>query len=558
MFHTGRPRAAVPGYRRGASLRRLLAATAAIGALLAATASVALADPVAINGNPLTVYVGPQGQLQGYLAGSDQGIYYSPSQTLGDAGFFLAFPAGGAGPAALTDPEGDGSIGSVWGFDGSAGPSGLSLYTNPAQNPVTGSGTAADPFSQVTSYRAPGGTTGVDVAQTTTYVNGATEFMTKWVVTNHTGVPVNFRAFAAADFFFEGDDRGTGVFTLGPPRFIGGTNVDSGRSGGFVEVNDGVSPPWDHYQELPYPDVWDNVIERAADATSPASFNDNVDPDDVDNAGGVEWDKYASSQTLGTGESATFELISRVTVPAALQLNPTNAGAPQGVPINITATALDSSGNPYAGKTLHYDIAGVNPGSGNLALNGSGQAVITDPGTNAGGDTVSAYVDFNGDGVREPAEPQASALATFVDHVAPTCKVSVKGDRPGGGGGAGNTLVITVNCNETAQISVATTLLAPAARHASATDAKRKKHKKHRKVKTIRLPKTTATIAPGGAVPVGIKVPKSVAKKYAGKTLTAKLVVTVKDAAGNATKVRTTKKVKIAKPKKHKKHHRKH
>jgi hypothetical protein len=194
----------------------------------------------------------------------------------------------------------------------------------------------------------------------------------------------------------------------------------------------------------------------------------------------------------------------------------------------------------------------VNPSSGSVTLNGAGQGVITDPGTNAGGDTIAAFVDFNHDNTREPAEPQASALATFVDHIAPTCKVTVKGDRPGGGGGAGNALVITVNCNETATLSVSTSLLAPVAHHSSASDAKKKKHKK--KQRTIKLPKTTATIQPGHSVPVSIKVPKRIARKYAGKKLTAKFVVTVKDGVGNKKTVKKTKKIKIAKPKHHKKH----
>ena len=69
--------------------------------------------------------------------------------------------------------------------------------------------------------------------------------------------------------------------------------------------------------------------------------------------------------------------------------------------------------------------------------------MITDPGTNAGADTVVAFVDFNNNGTREAAEPQASALATFVDSVPPTCSVKVSGDRPGGSGGAGKPLIIT-------------------------------------------------------------------------------------------------------------------
>jgi hypothetical protein len=532
------------------SLSRMVVAMAVVSAGLAMTASTASAA-VSINGDPMTVYVGPQGQLQARVAGGADGIYYAPFSDEGDAGFFLAFPPGGG----------------VWGFEGTAGPEGLEPYVPVGQGPVTGDGSSGNPFTQVTEYEVPMGAGGIRVTETTTYLNGETQFMNKWEVKNESGIltPVRFRAFAAADFYFEGDDRGTGVFTEGPPRFIGGTNVDTGRSGGFVEVTgagDGVSPPWSHYQELPWPNVWTDVIEKAGEG---AQFNDTVDPNDEDNAGGVEWDQYESIG-LGSGESATFELIGRVGVPAALRLEPTNAGAPQGVPIFVTATALDSSDAPYAGKVLRYDITGVNPGNGALTLNSAGQAVIGDPGTNAGGDTISAFVDFNDNGTREPNEPQASALATFVDNIPSSCKVAVKGDRPGGRGGAGNKLVIRVNCSEAARLTIRTTLFAPRLRRhhkrahrSSATASKKhKKGKKRRKKRKIRLPKATATVQPGVGTAVKIKVPKGIARRYAGRKLEAKVVATVRDGAGNLSTARSTSKVKIkSRHKKHRKH-RKH
>jgi hypothetical protein len=528
-------------------LRRLVVALAVVTAAMAVTASATMAVP--IPGNPMTVDVGPQGQLQGFVSGGSSGIYFAPEEEFGDAGFFLAFPAAGSPPSGMG--------GQAWGFTGSAGPyfggeSGEegTEYEPIAQSPVTGSGTAADPLSQVTEYKAGG----VKVAQTTTYVNGTTEFKIKWVVSNGTAAAINFRALVAADFYFEGDDRGTGVFTQGPPRFIGGTNVDSGRSGGFVEAIGGASPPWSHYQEMAYPDIWTNVIEEAAEPT--VHFNDTVEAEDVDNAGGVEWDQYETT-TLAKNASATFELTARVGTPAALQLEPTNAGSPQGVPIHITGTAVDSSGVPYAGRTLRYAITGANPGSGALTLGSDGKASITDPGTNAGNDTIAAFVDFNNNGVRDPSEPQASALATFIDSVPPSCSVSIKGDRPGGKGGAGNALEVSITCGEPATMSLATTLTLPPTplkKHGARIS---KAHKK--KPKTVKLPVTTATVKAGVATPVSIKVPKNIANKYAGRTLTAKVVATVKDSAGNVAKAEKTSPIKLPKKKKKgKKHHRGH
>ncbi|HEY7620400.1 MAG TPA: hypothetical protein VH834_11535 [Solirubrobacteraceae bacterium] len=495
--------------------------TLLLAAVLAAPASAA---PVPLGGSPLNVIVGDQGQLQAFRIdrtnpADPPGIFYQPQLQLGDAGFFLAFPATPA----------------VWGFTGTAGPHLTNQYTAVSQGGVTGSGSAADPLRQMTVYSAAAGA--VTVTQTTTYVNGSQEFRVHWDVHNN-GTTVAFKAIAAADFFFEGDDAGTGIFTQGPPRFIGGTNVDSGSSGGFVEV----SPAWSHYQALDFPTVWSKV--RAAADTTGQVWDDTVLDQPADNAGGVEWD----DQTLANGATSSYELVIRSAVPSALQLNPTNAGSRQGVPINITATATDSNGQPYAGKILRYTIAGPNATTGGATLGATGSAVVTDPGAHAGTDNVTVFVDFNNDGVRQPVEPQATALATFVDSVPPACTIKVSGTLPGGGG-SGKPLVINVSCGEGATVSVATTLQPPTSGRRAASAAKAKKKKKPKKVK---LKTRTVSVAAGKPTAVKLKIPKSVARRYAGKTLTATITVTAKDTAGNVKKTTLKRKVKLAKIKKKK------
>jgi hypothetical protein len=511
--------------------RRVAAATIAVMAVCAAGASVAAADPVALNGTPLNVYVGERGQLQAFRAGVPDGIYYAPTSTTGDAGFFLA----------VLD-----STNAVFGFDGSAGPNGTTDYMLVSQGAVTGSGTAADPLSQVTVYRT-AAANGLEVTQRTTYVNGTQFFTLSWAVRNTAAVAAHFKAFAAADFFFDGSDRGTGIYTQGPPQFIGGTNADTGNSGGFAEVPG--TTAWSRYQALAYGagpnEVWGKIQGAAANANP--TFDNTVVGEQVDNAGGVEWDTYATTTPLGAGATATFSLVARSAVPSALQINPPNAGSPKGVPINFTVGAFDTNGTPFAGRTIRYSITGVNAGSGSATVGADGNAVITDPGTNAGADTVIAFLDFNNNGAREAVEPQASALATFVDSIPPTCKVKVSGDRPGGSGGAGKPLVITVNCNEAATVTVQTTLQPRSSRSRAATVDKKKKPKK--KV-TIKLKTTTVTVLPGQKVPVALKLSSAVRKKYAGKTLTATITVTARDASGNVKKTKATRTVKLAKLKK--------
>ena len=278
------------------------------------------------------------------------------------------------------------------------------------------------------------------------------------------------------------------------------------------------------------------------------TFTNNVVGEPVDNAGGVEWDNYLATPIPDTA-TRTFELTVKNAVPALLQLTPSNAGSPRGVPVNVTATAVNTDGVPYAGRSLKYAINGVNAGSGALTLDANGQATISDPGANAGADTIIAFVDFNDNGVREQAEPQASSLATFVDQVAPTCTVKVSGDRPGGSGGAGKPLKITVSCNESATVRVATTLSIArkqAGKATADTAAKKKKRKKKKPIK-IKLKTSSTLAAPGQAVPVRISIPKKVRKKYAGRKVKATVTVTATDTSGNVKKVSRSRSIKLAK-----------
>jgi hypothetical protein len=568
-------------------MRHLLRAGAAAASAAALTAVAAFAAAPAgattvapLGGSPLTVWVGDQGQLQAKRDVDTANIFYKSSSQVGDAGFFLAFPDL---PAAAPAPAQNAVLkGRVFGFNGAAGPDidTEDRWVPVSQAPATGAGTAASPFTQVTTYAATANLDGnaatpptqvALVTQTTTYVTGAQVFGVRWDVKNVSGGALRFKALTAADFYFEGSDVGTGIYTQGPPRFVGGTNADTGRSGGFVEVG-APSPalPWSHYQALAYAavdgnDVWTRV-EKAGTAATP-SFDDSVVGQPVDNAGAVEWDQYLDpAKALATNATASFELLVRTALPAALQFDQTNAGAPQGVPITFTVTAKDTADNPFTGKKLVSTIAGVNPGTQTAVIGPDGKATVTDPGTNAGADTVISFIDLNGNGTREPNEPQGSALATFVDKTPPTCKVAVSGDRPVGAGGQGKPLTITVNCDSPATVTTLSTLtIQPLAKKAgkasvaaSAAKAKKKPKKKHKKPKkpkkvTVKLAPSTVSVAPGALVPVTVNVPASVAKKYPGATATATVTVTASDAAGNVATTSATKKVKIAKPKAKKK-----
>jgi hypothetical protein len=467
-----------------------------------------------------------------------------------DCGFFLAFPEKGAGqPAGLKNK--------TFGFQGNAGPFGLQEYVPVSQSPVTGAGTAASPYSQMTVFEAAagGGEGGVIVTETTTYVNGAPQFTSTFAVKNMTTKTIYFRALYAGDLFVNGSDLGTGVFLGGPPRFIGGQNTKSGVFGGLVEVG-APALPWSHFQELAFPNVW-TAVQKAAEEEE-KTFNDTIEPAEVDNAAGVEWDQYQKTG-LPKGEEATFSIINRTQVPSALQISPTNQTLTQGQTETVNVTALDTASQPYAGKTLRYTVGGANAQSGSVVLNSSGQAQISYVGNNAGIDTIQMFLDLAGSGTQTSNDPAGASTVTFLPKPPPTPNSSYKVQSIHAN--ADGTITIVFVPTQAGQATLEVTVPTGTISRKQAEAAKRKKCKKGQiKLKGKCRPAVTRTgkvTAAGAAnVPLSLTVKASSKVKAAlkkGRTvkLTAKL--TYQSSLGGAPSV--TKYVFTVKPrKKHKKH----
>ena len=79
----------------------------------------------------------------------------------------------------------------------------------------------------------------------------------------------------------------------------------------------------------------------------------------------------------------------------------------------MTVAARNGDGNPDPGRAVRYSIAGANPGSGAVTTGADGTAAITWTGTKPGTDTLTAFTDLNGNGVRDADEPQQSATVTW-------------------------------------------------------------------------------------------------------------------------------------------------
>jgi hypothetical protein len=560
--------------------RRTLASSLAAAAALAVTAiGASAAGTVTLPGSPLIVSVGAEGQCQSnYLNAGNN--FFPGDGTLGDCGFFLGFPKTG-NPTDIQER--------VYGFQGVAGPSlGATEYTEVSPGSPTGSGTAGDPYKLVTQFKVRDAGTEEDYAlitETTTYVNGEAQFASTFEVKNITGEPkseglnpakgatLKFHAIYAGDLFTDNSDFGTGVFLGGPPRFVGGQNNTTGVLGGFIEA----TPAWTNWQTgcwnvVPEPrcpetsasdgGIW-AAVEKAAETDEPV-FNDDIDPNLIDNAAGVSWDDQLAVG-LKEGETASYSIINRAQIPAGLSIQPVTQTHTVGETGTVTVTASDTGGTSYANRPLVYKIDGANPKAGSVTTNASGQAVISYVGTAPGIDTMQMFLDLAGNGTQEPQDPAGAAQLTW-NPAPPTPDSSyriqsVKANRDG------TITIVFVPSQDGAATVVVTVPTGTISRNASiARKHKRKKCKRNQvRIKGKCRPKTSVsgkvTRAGKASVPLTITVkPSRKVKRALAKGrkvhLTAKL--TYKSALGGAPTVKVyhfTVKHKKKKKKKKRKHH---
>jgi hypothetical protein len=521
---------------------RTSAVVAVAAAIVAIAPAAAQAVTKTISGSPLSIYVNHDGNLQANLDGNAANVFFPPTTDVGDAALIIGFPST-AGALVAGTTAGPSSMAAGPSFD-SAGETRVP-YESFSQGEVTGDGSPGAPFTQTTVYKVRSQAPSTDVAtitQIVSYVNGRRSFETIWTVTNNTASALRYRASAAADLYLDGNDFGGGYFTEGPPRIVGGVNAASGRAGGIQENG---SSPWTRHQEAYYDDIWDIV-------TSPTGpgFNDTVLSNEVDNGIGVQWDEHYTTG-LPAGQSETHRITWQFAL-TGLTASPLGAALNQGATHTVTFTATDQDGAALPSKVLRYTISGPNARGGDVATNAAGQAAVTWVGANAGTDTISGYLDLNGNGAREADEPTAGATVLFK---APSAPLPVPPTAPGNAftfdgkpifGNGSTTLIIVVP--GPGQISVT-----PAGASASvAAKKKGAKGKKKAKKKPALIKKTTVNATKAGPVRVKIKPTKAGKKilKRKGK-LTTKINVTFTPTGGQANTVtrKVTIKKKVAKPK---------
>jgi hypothetical protein len=535
---------------------------------------------VPINGNPLITSIGPLGECQSnYLNGGNN--FFPETGTAGDCGFFLAFPEA-TNPSIIKA--------TVYGFQGVKGPRLLPsitgrLYTAIKQELVTGAGTATSPYTQVTTYKVSEAEEAKEndyvlITATTSYVNGQPQFTSTFDVQNITGLPpspglspakkttLKFHAIYAGDLFTNNSDYGTGVFLGGPPPFIGGQNTTTGVLGGFIQAGP-PSPPWTNYStgcwnEVPEGrcephslndiGIW-NAVRKAA-SPEPV-FNNDVDPNLIDNGVGVSWDDHLSTG-LEPGAHAVYSIINRAQVPTALSVQPVEQTHTVGQAGGLTVTAIDTGGTPYANRPLVFSVGGANPKTGTVMTNGAGVATISYVGAGAGLDTIQMFLDLVGKGVQASQDPTATAKITWLP-LPPTPDSSYKVQsihaNPDG------TITIVFVPTQSGLASVEVTVPTGTISRKQALEAKRKKCKKGLiKIKGKCRPKTTVSgrvSASGvGGVPLTLTVKPSGKVKAAlkkGRTVTLTATLTYKSALGGIPTVQVFH-FTVKPPKKHKKH----
>ena len=379
---------------------------------------------ISILGNPLTVYVGPRGQCQSsyVVDGKASNNYYPGFSRVGDCGFFLAFPKAAGQPAPLQ--------GKTFGFEGNAGPGaaagpGVSaIYTPVKQSAVSGDGSLATPYTQTTEFEVVDSSLKKDalIAETTTYVNGSPQFTSTYGVKNTSGSTIHFRAIYAGNLLVNGDDRGAGLFLGGPPRFIGDQSADSGIVAGFQEA---VAPAlqWTSFQQAYWSDpgsipglgLGDNGIwhDLETSVEEPHAFNGSIEPSEVNSGAGVEWDQLRTTG-LAAGKEQAFTIVNRAQIPSALQVSPANQTLKQGQTATVIVRALDTAGQPYAGRPLVYTVGGANPKSGSVTTDASGAARISYQGTKAGQDVEQVFLDLARTGSKTPQDPAAASQITWL------------------------------------------------------------------------------------------------------------------------------------------------
>ena len=103
-----------------------------------------------------------------------------------------------------------------------------------------------------------------------------------------------------------------------------------------------------------------------------------------------------------------------------LTLTPDDADNPIGTSHTVTATVLTGP-FPVDGESVVFTVTGANPTSGSAVTNAAGEATFTYTGTVPGLDTITAFLDEDGDGVQDADETVMDTATKEWINAPPVC-----------------------------------------------------------------------------------------------------------------------------------------
>jgi hypothetical protein len=355
-----------------------------------------------IDGSPLNVYANDVGRLQAGFDGVASGEFYTGALMPNDGGISIAVQAVGANAFTVY---------------GRAGGRALTPVSAPV---VTGNGSAGSPWRLTTAFRATDPATGgdlVDVSEAVEYVNGTGDVTVTYTL-SAPGALSNVRLYESASVLPASSYLATGFLQPGPPRRVGAQALgrDGGGSDSLIEVT-----PWSAFQEATASTISNTVSTVSASAPG---FNNTVDATRTGNGPGIgaQWNIGAMSAS----QTATVAVTWRFSRTSALALAVPSVAQTAGSTIQVPVTARNNDGGPDAGLPVRYTITGANPGSGAATTAANGTALISWLGAKTGTDTLTAFVDRDGNGTWDVnTEPRQIVTVTIAPLPPPVAGKSV-------------------------------------------------------------------------------------------------------------------------------------
>jgi len=235
---------------------------------------------VTIAGSPLTINIGDDTRMQVYNSNvPGTGQFFPPSGTLGNSGVWINYGGTLYGP-----------------FLGTA-------YAPVSLSPVTGTGTAGDPFTVVVVVNA--GAT-VQMTETITYVNGASAANVTVSVAPipppatptvpEGGLPL--KVFIGADLYLAGNDRGFPVAVPGASAGSHGADETCTQQLQYTIAFLGTTPA-DAYCAVGYSQVYAEIQS--------GNLANDVAPGCLDDGSALQWNRSLGNTpvTINTGVSFT-------------------------------------------------------------------------------------------------------------------------------------------------------------------------------------------------------------------------------------------------------------